>query len=103
MNELKPCPRCGGEATTSKLDSIGRWFVGCVSGHCMEIADSFEAEQEAITAWNQRVERTCTHEGSIFDEGLGEFTHYLSCGHKVYTHFQDLPNYCDECGAKVVG
>ena len=54
--------------------------------------------------WNSRAERTCKQE----ERGWGtEGDHarvWLTCGHDcMVPTVQDLPNYCPNCGAKVVG
>ena len=59
---------------------------------------------ESIKAWNSRAERTCKQE----ERGWGtEGDHarvWLTCGHDcMVPTVQDLPNYCPNCGAKVVG
>ncbi|MEF9877765.1 MAG: hypothetical protein RR772_12700, partial [Gordonibacter sp.] len=61
-----------------------------------------------IEAWNTRYERTCevvSHEtnfgGFGCEEAGEEWT--LSCGHMVINYSDYPSNYCDECGAKVVG
>lgn len=50
-------------------------------------------------------ERTCELDGTIkWDWGTpGPYwQHELSCGHVVTTTEPEPPNYCEECGAKVV-
>lgn len=51
--ELKPCPFCGGNA--QKVKSSGRWgwFVSC---SCAAVGPSADSKEEAIAAWNRRVE-----------------------------------------------
>lgn len=51
--ELKPCPFCGG--STQKVKSSGRWgwFVSCA---CAAVGPSADSRDEAIRAWNRRVE-----------------------------------------------
>ena len=62
MDELKPCPFCGGKASTytCKTDKKGvrsiKWLV-----HCEKCGVNYPAikdchyEYEAIEAWNRRV------------------------------------------------
>jgi Lar family restriction alleviation protein len=58
MMELKPCPFCGGRATTSMLrneemqESI--WQVICLKSLCAIFPANTKTEQEAISAWNRR-------------------------------------------------
>ena len=63
MEELKPCPFCGGEASTSHGSNItgGKYFfVSCEACNC-RTSDFYEwyfggaYEREAIEAWNRRV------------------------------------------------
>ena len=56
MAELKPCPFCGGEADI--IDNEYYVDVSCRNYRCRGFADSlmFESEEEAIEAWNRRVE-----------------------------------------------
>ena len=60
MEELKPCPFCGGEAEVTDEDSYGfsngDWFVCCNECHTYLGFDSqYETPQEAIEAWNRRI------------------------------------------------
>jgi Lar family restriction alleviation protein len=52
--ELKPCPFCGGEATTFKAEE--RHYVSCVNDDCIASVamQSFSSEDEAVAAWNRR-------------------------------------------------
>ena len=64
MAELKPCPFCGGEAF---VDIHSYWEIetqgftdrtyGVVCGDChMQTRQFFYTENEAIEAWNRRVD-----------------------------------------------
>lgn len=69
-NKLKPCPFCGGEAIIDSFVGVG-WIVIC--NKCDASIGYKETEQEAIDAWNRRVEPTFTPDelGAIrrmFDE-----------------------------------
>lgn len=92
-------------------------FVVCnynISG-CGVSGPYRKTKAEAIAAWNSRVkppcdggycplcgaaERTCHIEGSYYDELFDETCTNLSCGHAIWQN--ESPNYCSECGAKVV-
>lgn len=51
--ELLPCPFCGG--TEQRVKSSGRWgyFVSC---SCCAVGPSAKSKDEAIIAWNCRME-----------------------------------------------
>ena len=51
-NELKPCPFCGGEAKVNEFNDV--FFVACVV--CQSETIWFETPEEAIEAWNRRVD-----------------------------------------------
>ena len=58
MNDsLKPCPFCGGHAIIDGCDDT-LWIVICKE--CNASIGYKETEQEAIEAWNSRVEPTFT-------------------------------------------
>lgn len=106
MSELLPCPFCGGEAS-KRLFYRGKYRVHCnvCDAHSGDVCDT---EAEAIAAWNSRAERTCevishkTFCGAGGCEEAGELW-TLSCGHEVMNDSDFPPNFCDECGCKVVG
>ena len=56
-DELKPCPFCGGKAIIDGCDET-LWIVICKK--CDASIGYKETEQEAIEAWNSRVEPTFT-------------------------------------------
>ena len=100
MNDLKPCPFCGGEA------EYGLTMAGeeAYCKKCHAAMPRLTTKAEAIAAWNSRAERTCKQE----ERGWGtEGDHarvWLTCGHDcMVPTVQDLPNYCPICGARTVG
>ena len=91
--ELKPCPFCGGEAQ-ARRNMVGYWLVVCDTPYCSSIG-GYNTEAEAIAAWNTRAERTCKN---INGENWWAFE-CSECGEMIE---QGVPEYCPECGAKVV-
>ena len=97
------CRECGakGPYKRTEAEAIAAWNTRA-DYHGYEQA-AIEA-WESIKAWNSRAERTCKQE----ERGWGtEGDHarvWLTCGHDcMVPTVQDLPNYCPNCGAKVVG
>ena len=107
MSELKPCPFCGGEARTSgeRFENTILSWVFCSS--CGAAGGYRHTEAEAITAWNTRAERTC-HDvkpslpffkcDSCGMEDMGGTELWIQDGF----YRSQKPNYCPNCGAKVV-
>ena len=99
MSELLRCPFCGSEAEIVTLNMLAEHSpvgVGCSSCAAIlgEYSDykRFNTEAEAIAAWNTRAERTCE---------LSRYGYCSECG----TWIKDAtytPNYCPNCGAKVI-
>ncbi len=68
MSELKPCPFCGSPGVLEGGDFIGGWNertgprpykVECTNLWCIAsymIGAVFETKEEAMEAWNRRVE-----------------------------------------------
>ena len=96
---LLPCPFCGGEAR------YGMTFAGeeVYCSECSAAMPRKTTEAEAVAAWNTRTERTCHIEefrsGWIMDD---PFFCALSCGHNFDWWDEEPPNYCPNCGARVV-
>ncbi|MGX8696316.1 MAG: Lar family restriction alleviation protein [Prevotella sp.] len=51
--KTRPCPFCGGDAQKVKESSRWGWFVSCA---CAAVGPSADSREEAIEAWNRRVE-----------------------------------------------
>lgn len=56
-DKLKPCPFCDGKAIIDSFVGVG-WIVIC--NKCDASTGYKETEQEAIDAWNSRIELTFT-------------------------------------------
>ena len=132
MSELLPCPFCGGEAETLTAESMhGGYLYGIMCNDCRSRGDVYNTEAEAIAAWNTRVdyhgyeqaaieawesikawnsraERTCEweleHSGTLYDKWRCSKCGYLFVEPRCDQGYTDLePNYCPNCGCKVVG
>lgn len=57
--DLKPCPFCGSKAELHKRDVLDTsYIVECSNGTCPAsymLGWDYETEEEAIEAWNRRV------------------------------------------------
>lgn len=101
MSELKPCPFCGGEAELTGFEAPEFW-VWCPN--CKASTDAHTCKGGAIEAWNTRAERTC-HRVDV--NGYGFRFECSACGYVAIVHnceirLDELPNYCPNCGRKVV-
>lgn len=99
---LKPCPFCGGEASVKREVFAGTtvrgYCVSCDDNSCNEAIEcstyAFDTEVEAIGAWNYRAERTCR----MIDNGTELCCSECDCRHS----YDDEPEFCMGCGARVV-
>ena len=105
MSKLKPCPFCGGEAT---FHTYGRTCNvvcdDCLIGTRLEHIDEYEV---AIDAWNTRAERTCRMELVDIIGGIRHVRRCEECEAELSNDLSAiegawLPNYCPNCGARVV-
>lgn len=99
MNELKPCPFCGGKAV--HLDDENIYCYHCGVTFLLddfiyrgEAEDYEEARQMAIESWNRRA-----------DEKLGKWIDIddcitLECSMCKGQHYNASP-YCPNCGARM--
>ena len=109
MEELKPCPFCGGEAVVCGYPSEQMVYVKC--RECGACSFGCQAnEEKAAAAWNTRAERTCQF---FYDKKMAEYA-CSACGERVsgsnpadeyeVTPLAVLESFevCPHCGAKVV-
>lgn len=92
MEELKPCPFCGGEARIQTFHfryRVGCGTTGCIAGR---LNRAFDTPEEAAASWNRRAERTCYP--VLEDETLV----CSECGEDIDGYGW---NYCPNCGAMV--
>lgn len=106
MSELLPCPFCKGEA---ELKGRVRYWIECEK--CFTTSDLYKTIDQAIDAWNTRVERTCHivpmdaagnppyRKGDLIMDSLSDGC--SKCGCPFDTLNYGVPNYCKNCGAKV--
>lgn len=100
---LEPCPFCGGEANTLHRPHVIDWrySVGCNDDECrgfIGLSWLYKTEAEAIEAWNTRHERTCH---KVIPDEMEGYVFCSECGAEIGEY--GYPNYCPNCGAKVVG
>ena len=92
--KLKPCPFCGGEAIPLHNKLWNVTAVTCKRCGAMGPTWTSSALSELIDVWNKR----------IFIKSPGDFlaVYFVcsACGYEVFGWKR--PNYCPECGAKVV-
>ena len=67
MNELKPCPFCGGKGVIIEDYPRTDYFVEC--DKCKTTSDTYQSKEEAIAAWSHR-----TNSAMIVDTPGGKVT-----------------------------
>lgn len=116
MEELKPCPFCGGEAhlvddySSERDHMFYQVWHDCTTnsgairhayGHALSLQISTPwcaNEKDAVLLWNRRAERTCRD----LTPTRREFTcSACGCEAEVYIHSEETGAYCPNCGARV--
>ena len=105
MSELLSCPFCGGEAIEKRTGAAysSKYEVVCTKCGCKTFKTV--ASPSHINAWNTRHRETCRIVQSEPDGQMWVFRHEFSCGcgqRNLFTSDSKPPNYCPNCGAKVV-
>lgn len=111
--ELKPCPFCGSSVMylCTNYDRIGIEMNTVFCNSCKTSFSNEDVEDDELGTrewWNEKrcttsAERTCTMEcipTDWLDEGLPSDWKCSECG-EIFTG-GEMPNYCFNCGAKVV-
>lgn len=99
MEELKPCPFCGGKAYgyTVQTKEIFTEYIHCE--RCNACSDVYETKQQAIEAWNTRHEPTCQKIPGKMRYG----TRVPKCSNCGQSLGDKRWIYCPKCGFKVNG
>lgn len=96
--ELKACPFCGSKAEMVTNRS-GDNFVRCTNRQCAAKTRLYhENEAGARLAWNRRSERTCRN---LNPPSCRDFE-CSECGESSEFTPGFMPNYCPNCGARVI-
>lgn len=108
MNDLKPCPFCGGEAVISVdpdavEDTQGRrWAYNAVCIRCCATSGLTYTPQNAKEAWNRREKRTYGRWIEREKYTFGTMYDCSICGTRILDNGHSW-NYCSHCGAKMDG
>ncbi len=99
VEQLKPCPFCGGEAIVTEHNG-GFAAIGCSCGKCRihPHAFGFPSVEYAAEAWNRRAERTCRN---LNPPSCRDFE-CSECGESSEFAPGFMPSYCPHCGARVI-
>lgn len=120
--ELKPCPFCGGEATLNIAPYIGGAGFGYIveCDKCWSKTGYYSQKAEAVAAWNSRATLgSGTREPNWVLQGKTQTQEFWrcecgNCGHEFGVETResfplkmtigkvDVPNYCPNCGRRVV-
>lgn len=105
MNELKPCPFCGGKAIVEgHHNRFVEWYLcSCPECHVSQAGNEYGFKFGAIEAWNRRTEnvapvvnwRWVTH----YQSGTPVAEGYVSTCCDMWNNRKSP--YCPNCGAKM--
>ena len=114
MTELLPCPFCrSGWLYETRINGYLDDTPAMFCNSCKAVVTWEQVEEEGVNeetrtfvreCWNSRAERTC-HRVDV--NGYSFRFECSACGyvaivHNCETRLDELPNYCPNCGAKVV-
>lgn len=114
MNELKPCPFCGGDAMLMHASFCGydsQWVECANRTKCgAKVEPATDVPEVAIKAWNIRAERTCYNKKDDYRHYFKGY--YFVCSECGWSIANDgnaglemacgMIRICPSCGAKVV-
>lgn len=119
MTELLPCPFCGGESKELDPPVSGYW-MGLWRIRCTECGATINGAYRGTNreAWNRRAERTCRVEverRKLSQTQTAVVKSCSECGFEFGVEKENTfpfevtlnavvpPNFCPNCGAKVIG
>ena len=99
MEEIKPCPFCGGRGFIQDAVSAsdGVTFVMCVKCGATAEEMGLGHKAEAVAAWNRRAERAAERIVESDKEGR---SHWFACG-QCREPLGPLDSYCPACGTRL--
>lgn len=119
MKELRPCPKCNGQATLEEgcydYDGGDRFYAYSAKVVCAECGLAFEVDNDwpkkfvprasmwdfAIEAWNKRYERTCRMDAMPTVSGNPPY--HIRCTACLGIPSDPDTPFCQWCGARVTG
>lgn len=99
---LLSCPFCGGEAEFQIFDNICN--VVCAECHIGTRYELLDSAEQVVATWNTRAERTCYSDNDpvyLYNDKWHVFR-CSECHHEVNLCYNPKPNYCPNCGRKVI-
>lgn len=108
MEELKPCPFCGGKAQLITIGSGGLWdhnAVECEKCNIRVFAQDPEEEEPVIECWNKRafrIGRWKKVEGNYITPGGTPWFECAQCGGGQHLYGVEYPKrvlVCPKCGS----
>ena len=106
IEELKPCPFCGGEAKETEPAEVGSYWFQMWKIQCRDCGALVAGSHRRMNreAWNRRAERTCRawQDYEAMEDGMPDCRMWrCECG-ETFPFWRGLgPTYCPNCGAKV--